>query len=112
MFAKLANNANKAKKYQEVIEFAAKSNQYLENATAYRLAGSAYQMSGKNEESIASLVKYLELNPNAKDGGDVKYTIAALYQLGGNKAKAKEYFQMVSTDPKWGVQAQEQLKTL
>ena len=41
MFVKLAQAANKAKKYQEVIDYAAKSNQYLENANAYRFAASA-----------------------------------------------------------------------
>ena len=42
----------------------------------------------------------------------VKFTIAALYQQSGDKAKAKEYYQMVSTDPQYGPSAQEQLKTL
>ena len=112
MFVKLAQAASKAKKYSEVIEFAAKSNQYLENANAYRFAASASQQLGKNDDCIANYVKYLELSPNAKDAAGVKFTIAALYQQGGDKAKAKEYYQMVSTDPQYGPSAQEQLKTL
>ena len=112
MFVKLAQAASKAKKYQETIEYAAKSNQYLENANAYRFAASASQQLGKNDDCIANYVKYLELSPNAKDAAGVKFTIAALYQQGGDKAKAKEYYQMISTDPQYGPSAQEQLKTL
>ena len=112
MFVKLAQAASKAKKYQEVIDYAAKSNQYLENANAYRFAASASQQLGKNADCIANYEKYLELSPNAKDAAGVKFTIAALYQQGGDKAKAKEYYQMVSTDPQYGPSAQEQLKTL
>lgn len=112
MFVKLAQAANKAKKYQEVLDYAAKSNQYLENANAYRFAASASQQLGKNADCIANYEKYLELSPNAKDAAGVKFTIAALYQQSGDKANAKEYYQMVSTDPQYGPSAQEQLKTL
>ena len=112
MFVKLAQAANKAKKYQEVLDYSAKSNQYLENANAYRFAASASQQLGKNADCIANYEKHLELSPNAKDAAGVKFTIAALYQQSGDKAKAKEYYQMVSTDPQYGPSAQEQLKTL
>ena len=112
MYVKLAQAASKAKKYQETIDYAAKSNQYLENANAYRFAASAAQQLGKNADCIANYEKYLELSPNAKDAAGVKFTIAALYQQTGDKAKAKEYYQAVSTDPQYGASAQEQLKTL
>ena len=112
MFVKLAQAASKAKKYQETIDYAAKSNQYLENANAYRFAASASQQLGKNQDCIANYEKYLELSPNAKDAAGVKFTIAALYQQAGDKVKAKEYYQAVSTDPQYGAAAQEQLKTL
>ncbi len=112
MYVKLAQASNKAKKYEEVIDYAAKSNQYLENANAYRFAAGANQQLGKNAECIANYEKYLELSPNAKDAAGVKFTIAALYQQAGNKEKAKEFYQAVSTDPQYGPSAQEQLKTL
>ena len=112
MYVKLAQAASKAKKYQETVDYAAKSNQYLENANAYRFAASASQQLGKNADCIANYEKYLELSPNAKDAAGVKFTIAALYQQAGDKAKAKEYYQAVSTDPQYGPSAQEQLKTL
>ena len=112
MFVKLAQAASKAKKFQEVLDYTAKSNQYLENANAYRFAAAASQQLGKNADCIANYEKYLELSPNAKDANGVKFTIAALYQQAGNNAKAKEYYQAVSTDPQFGAAAQEQLKAL
>ena len=112
MFVKLAQAALKGKKFQEVVDFAAKSNQYLENANAYRFAASASQQLGKNADCIANYEKYLELSPNAKDANGVKFTIAALYQQAGNNAKAKEYYQAVASDPQFGTAAQEQLKVL
>ncbi len=48
-----AQSALKAKKYQEVIDMAAKSNEVLENANAYKLSASAAQRLGKNDECIA-----------------------------------------------------------
>ena len=112
MYVKLAQAALKGKKFQEVVDFAAKSNQYLENANAYRFAASASQQLGKNADCIANYEKYLELSPNAKDANGVKFTIAALYQQAGNNAKAKEYYQAVVSDPQFGASAQEQLKAL
>jgi tetratricopeptide (TPR) repeat protein len=112
MFVKLAQAASKAKKFQEVLDYTAKSNQYLENANAYRFAAAASQQLGKNADCIANYEKYLQLSPNAKDANGVKFTIAALYQQAGNNAKAKEYYQAVSTDPQFGAAAQEQLKVL
>ena len=112
IYVKLAQASNKAKKYEEVLDYAAKSNQYLENANAYRFAAGAAQQLGKNADCIANYEKYLELSPNAKDAGGVKFTIAALYQQAGDKAKAKEYYEKIVNDPQYGATAQEQLKTL
>ena len=112
VYLQKAQASSKAKKYQEVIDFATKSNEALENGNAYKLIASAYQQLSKNAECIAAYEKYLELTPNAKDKGGVNFTIAALYQQAGNKAKAKEYYEKVTTDPQYGPSAQEQLKTL
>lgn len=112
MYVKLAQAASKAKKFQEAYDNAVKANSFLENANAYRFAASAAQQLGKNADCIANYEKYLALKPNAKDAAGVKFTIAALYQQGGDKAKAKEYYQMIATDPQYGASAQEQLKTL
>ncbi len=111
-YLKLAQAANKAKKYQEAVDFAAKSNEALENGNAYKIAASALQKLGKNDECIAAYDKYLEVTPNAKDAGGIICTIAVLYQQAGNKAKAKEYYEKIVNDPQFGATAQEQLKTL
>lgn len=112
LFLKKAQAAVKAKKFQEAVDFAAKSNSYLESANAYRMAASAYQQLNNTAECIASYEKYLALNPNAKDATGVKYTIAALAQTAGNKDKAKEYYQMILTDPQYGATAKQMLEQL
>ena len=112
LFLRKAQASLKAGKGQEAIDFAVKSNEYLENANAYNLAAKAAQKLGKNADCIAFYDKFLELKPNAKDAAGVKFTIAALYQQMGNKEKAVEYYTMVASDPQYGAGAQEQLKTL
>ncbi len=112
IYLKKAQASNKAKKYQEAIDFAAKSNEALESGNAYKIAASAYQKLGKNAECITAYEKYLEITPNAKDASGVICTIAVLYQQAGNKAKAKEFYEKIVTDPQYGATAQEQLKTL
>lgn len=112
IFLKKAQAAMKGGKSQEAIDLCVKSNEYLENANAYKIAASCAQKLGKNDDVIAFYDKYLELSPKAKDAGGVAFTIAALYQQAGNKEKAKEYYQKASTDPQFGAAAQEQLKTL
>ena len=112
IYLKKAQASNKAKKYQEVVDFAAKSNEALENGNAYKLTASALQKLGKNDECIAAYEKYLEITPNAKDASGIICTIAVLYQQAGNKAKAKEYYEKIVNDPQFGATAQEQLKTL
>ena len=112
MYLKLAQAALKVKKAQDAYDNAVKANSFLEDANAYKIAASAAQQLGKNADCITNYEKYIELKPNAKDAAGVKYTIGALYQQAGDKAKAKEYYQMVVNDPQFGPLAQEQLKTL
>ena len=112
LFLKKAQASLKGGKGQEAIDFAMKSNEYLESANAYNIAAKAAQKLGKNADCIAFYQKYLELKPNAKDAAGVKFTIAALYQQMGDKAKAVEYYTMVASDPQFGAGAQEQLKVL
>ncbi len=111
-YLKMAQAASKAKKYQEAVDLAAKSNEALENGNAYKIAASSLQKLGKNAECIAACEKYLEVTPNAKDAGGIICTIAVLYQQAGDKAKAKEYYEKIVNDPQFGATAQEQLKTL
>lgn len=112
LFLKKAQEGLKTKNYQSVIDNAMKANSYLENANAYKLAASAAQRMNNNAQCIEFYEKYLEIKPNAKDASGVIFTIAALYQQAGNKAKAKEYYEKIVNDPQYGATAQEQLKTL
>ena len=112
LFLKKAQASLKAGANQEVIDYALKANSYLENANAYKLAASAAQKLKNNAQCIEFYEKYLAAKPNAKDAAGVTFTIAALYQQLGNKAKAIENYEKVATDPQFGAGAQEQLKVL
>ena len=112
LFVKKAAAVLKTKNYAEAIELALKSNEYLENATAMKVAGTAASALQKNEEAIQYLEKYLELSPNAKDAAQMKYTIAATAQVLGDKEKAKTYYQQLLSDPKFGPTAKQMLESL
>ena len=112
LFVKKAAAVLKTKNYAQAVEFALKSNEYLENATAMKVAGTAASALQKNEDAIVYLEKYLELSPNAKDAAQMKYTIAATAQVLGDKAKAKEYYQQILSDPKFGPTAKQMLESL
>jgi tetratricopeptide (TPR) repeat protein len=102
----------KLKKYQDALDFAAKANEIKESANAYKLGASAARVLGKLSVCEEMYLKYLELRPNASDASDIKLTLAASYQKAGNKAKAREYYQMLVNDPKHGATAKAQLPTL
>lgn len=112
LFVKKAAAVLKTKKYDEAINYALKSNEYLENPTAMKVAGTAASALKKNEEAIQYLEKYLELSPNAKDAAQMKYTIAATAQIMGDNAKAKEYYQAILSDPKFGPTAKQMLESI
>lgn len=112
LYIKKASAALKAKKTQEAYDFAVKSNEYLENANAYKIAGQCSMTLGKTAEGLPLLEKYVELSPNAKDANQMRFNIAATAQKLGDKEKAKAYYEQVLTDPKLGPQAQAQLNIL
>lgn len=104
--------ALKLKKNQEALDFAKKANEYKESANAYKLGASAARVLNKVSECEEMYLKYLELKPNASDASDIKVTLAETYRKAGNKAKAREYFQMLVNDPKYGTVAKQVLPTL
>lgn len=112
LFVKSAANDLKAKKYAEAIDKALKSNEYLENPTAMKVAGTAAAQLKKNEDAINYLTKYLELSPNAKDAPQMAYTIAATAQSIGKKDVAVEYYSKILSDPKFGEVAKAQIAAL
>ena len=112
IYVKQAAAALKVKKYQDAIDLALKSNEYLENATAMKVAGTAASQLQKDKDAITYLEKYLELSPNAKDANQMIYTIAALSQKNGDNAKAKANYQKIVTDPKFGEAAKQAIQAL
>lgn len=111
-YLKEGQAALKAKKFADAIAALEKSNGYVESANAYKLLASAQTQSGKSKDAIASYKKYLEVSPNAKDAADIMFTIAATAQKAGDKATAKEYYNKLTGDAKYGAQAAAQLKAL
>ena len=112
VFLSRSQEALKLKNNQEALDFAMKANEYKENANAYKLAASAARVLNKLSVCEEMYLKYLELKPNAPDASDIKLTLAASYQKAGNKAKAREYYQMLVNDAKHGATAKAQLATL
>lgn len=112
LFVRKASAALKGKNYAGAVEAALKSNEYLANANAMKIAGTASQFLKKNADAITYLKKYLELAPTAKDGNKMKYTIAALAQTEGDKETAKAFYQQILSDPNFGATAAEMLKVL
>lgn len=112
IYLKNAAAALKAKDYAGAVSEALKVNEYGENAKAYQIAAQASQSLKKNNDAINYFEKYLELAPNAGNATQIAYTVAALYQQQGNKAKAIEFYQKAITDPKFGAEAQKQINAL
>ena len=102
----------KGGKYADAIAAAGKVNELGDNAQAYLVAGQASQKLNKNADAISNFEKYLALAPTAKNANAIAFTVAALYQKAGNKAKAAEFYKKVVSDPQLGAQAKQQLDAL
>lgn len=111
-FLKKAAAQLKAGKYTDAVTFAEKAISYKENAQAYLIAGQASQKANKNADAIANFEKYLEAAPTAKNAGAIAFTVGALYQQTGNKAKAVEFYKKVEADPQFGAQAKTLITSL
>ena len=111
-FLKKAAAQLKAGKYADAVTFAEKAISYKENAQAYLIAGQASQKPNKNADAIANFEKYLEAAPTAKNAGAIAFTVGALYQQTGNKAKAVEFYKKVEADPQFGAQAKTLITSL
>ena len=112
IYLKQAAGALKTKAYAGAVENALKANEYGDNAQAFLIAGQASQQLSKNADAIKYFEKYLELAPTAKNSNAIAFTVAALYQKAGNKAKATEFYTKVQNDPQLGAQAKQQLGAL
>ena len=112
IFLKKASANLKEKKFAEAVENAVKSNEYAANPQALQIAGQASQMAGKNADAIKYLSQYLEAAPDAKNAGQIAYTVGALYQNSKNNAKAKEFYSKALSDPKYGPEAKKLIDTL
>lgn len=111
-FLKNAAAQLKGGKYADAVALAEKANSYKENAQAFLIAGQASQKANKNSDAISYFEKYLEAAPTAKNAGAIAFTVGALYQQAGNKAKAVEFYKKVESDPQFGAQAKNLITSL
>ena len=109
---KVAASDLKEKKFAEALANAVQVNDYMENAQAYLVAGQASQQLKKNADAIKYFEQYLAAAPTAKNANAITFTVGALYQGAGNKAKALENYKKVVNDPKLGVQAKQMIDAL
>ena len=109
---KVAASDLKEKKFAEALANAVQVNDYMENAQAYLVAGQASQQLKTNADAIKYFEQYLAAAPTAKNANAITFTVGALYQGAGNKAKALENYKKVVNDPKWGVQAKQMIDAL
>lgn len=112
MYLKLALSDLKAKKYEESVAHALKSNEYQESATAMQIAGQASTALGKNADALKYTESYIALSPNARNINDMYYTAAVLAQQLGENEKACGYYQKVTGDAKYGATAKQQITAL
>ena len=112
IYLKAAQASLKANKFADAIAECEKSNSYSESANAYKIAASAATKLKDNGKALGFYEKYLEVSPDAKDANAIMFTIAALAQQAGDKAKAKEFYTKASTDPKYGAEAKKLLDAL
>ena len=109
---KVAASDLKEKKFAEALANAVQVNDYMENAQAFLVAGQASQQLKKNADAIKYFEQYLAAAPDAKNANAITFTVGALYQGAGNKAKALENYKKVVNDPKLGVQAKQMIDAL
>lgn len=112
IYLKEAAAALKVKDYDAAVTAAVSSFLNKSNAQAYRIAGQASQLAGKNDDAIKYYVEMLTLFPKDKNAGTIAYTVGAMYQQAKNNAKAIEFYKMALSDPKYGAEAQKMIDVL
>jgi len=79
---KLASNALKAKDYKTAVAKAIESTEYVpNNATAYKIAGTASAQIQDYKAAVEYFTKYVEVDPAAKDAETIKANIEAFKKL-------------------------------
>lgn len=111
-YLKKASSELKAAKYADAIATVDEADNYTANPQAYLIAGQAATKLKKNADAIKYYEKYLAGDPNGKQAGAITFTVAALYQQAGNKAKAKENYEKLLDNAQFGAEAKKQFDAL
>lgn len=102
----------KAGKSTDAIAQAVEAAEYAQTAQAYLIAGQAATKANKSADAIKYYEQYVAADPTAKNVNAIIFTVGALYQQAGNKAKALENYKKVLTDPVYGAQAKPLVEAL
>lgn len=111
-YVKKAAAGLKAKKYDVAADFANKSNEALENATAFNIAGKANIALKKYDAAIAAFESYLSKSPNAKDANQTMLQLAMAYEAKGVNDKACGYYKQIVSDPNFAEYAKSKVTAL
>lgn len=109
-YLKQAAAAVKAKKYNDAIDAAKKSNEVMPNAQAYSVCGKAAIAAKNYDEAISAFESYVAMSPNARDINQTYYQLATAYEAKGDKEKACGYYSQIMSDPTLGEYATHKVK--
>lgn len=105
MYVSAANEALKAKKYNDAIASAEKALAIGANPTASQIAG----LAAYNAKSWAKAANHLK---NATPSSQINYMIGSCYESLGNKAQACAFLKKTLSDPKFGASAKAKIAKL
>lgn len=109
-YLKQAAAAVKAKKYDDAIAAANKSNEVQPNAQAYSICGKAAIAAKNYDVAISAFESYVSMSPKARDINQTFYQLATAYEAKGNKEKACGYYSQIMSDPALGEYATHKVK--
>lgn len=104
LYAKVAQNAYKAKNHAATLENVLKANEY--GFTKLNLYGGMAAFNLKKYDEAISLLEADASNVNAK------YYLARAYEAKGNNAKACEYYKQITSDKNFGAYATSKVGSL
>jgi tetratricopeptide (TPR) repeat protein len=111
IYLKRAAAAQPTKKWAQVYENAQKAIEYDgNNVQSQKLLGASAVELKKWDEAITAYEAVQAANPNAKDKSTTQYRLAVAYEGIGNKAKACEYYKMISGEANFKAIAEHKIK--
>ncbi len=112
IYVKKAVACQKAKDMKGALENAQASTQYVDNANAEKIIGTAALSLKQYKVSADGFEAYLAMKPDAADKAQTMYQLGTALVGAGENSKACGYFKQIAQDAKWGEAARYQITTL